>query len=343
MRKKKVVLVGFGYWGPNLARNLYLNSEYDLLAVVDFDEERRKLANSLYGVHTFSSHFEIAKEFEFDLAIICTRPSSHKQIASYFIIKGINVLITKPCGINSAEANEIARLADRYKVHAFCDFTYHFSPLMKFLFEDIGAASIVKQLREFSSYRTSLGIIQSDIDVIADLAVHDIYILLLLKRQVPLYVNCIRANSLDSNQLRSALITLTWHDGFTASLHVSWNSLKKIRLIYMSSENQGIILEEMNREAPIQMIKFNASDSDYVKLSAEERKLRNVSFVLGNLEVPQIEMYEALKLEFEQIAQVLDGQIPPINLPCASDAVEVWKIVEALGRSHEGGGARIYV
>jgi predicted dehydrogenase len=180
--------------------------------------------------------------------------------------------------------------------------------------------------------------VQSDVDVLADLAVHDIYILLLLKKRIPNTVNCIRTNHANSPNLKSAFLTLNWDDGFTASIHVSWNSPKKVRFISIVSETCGVIIEEMNQEGPIKLISFIPSESNYSSLSPEEKVSRNVSFSMGNIEVPKIEIYEALKSEIELIAQVLTGSIPPTGLPTANDAANVWLVVEALRLSNQGNG-----
>ena len=228
--KLNVVIIGFGYWGPNLARNIMLNSSYDLIAIVDKDEKQRVKASSLLGVRTYASYEEIdCTSPKLHLVVICTRPNTHKILATYFIKKQINVLITKPCGISSTEALEIANLAEEEGVLALCDFTYHFSPLVNFLNSNKTAKEVVKGMLEYTSYRTALGIVQADVDVLADLAVHDLYIIFMLKSKLPTKVNCISTNNANYGQLRAAFITLTWDDGFTASIHVSWNSPKKVR------------------------------------------------------------------------------------------------------------------
>ena len=94
----------------------------------------------------------------------------------------------------------------------------------------------------------------------------------------------------------------------------------------------------MNREAPIQLVHFAPSDLDYVALTAEERYTRNVSFTMGNLEVPQIEMYEALGQETQMIAQALNAPNSGATIPTARSAANVWKVIEALRESNRLGG-----
>jgi predicted dehydrogenase len=343
VKKINVALVGFGYWGPNLARNIALNSSYQLIAIIDQLESRRIIAESVYGVSTYSSYDEIDNLQALDLVVICTRPSSHKKLAKYFIKNQVNVLITKPCGISFVDAEEIAVLAEEYGVKAYCDFTYHFSPLVDFLVSDSSVAKVIEEMHEYTSYRTSLGIVQSDVDVLADLAVHDIYILLLLKSELPLFVNCLRTGSSVGSKLHAAVLTLTWADGFISVVHVSWSSPKKVRLITISSKGRGVLVEEMNREAPIQIVEFQSNSSQYDTLTVEEKYSRNVSYTMGNLQVPQIDMYEALAKEMEEIAKALNTSNDSLKIPTARSAANVWRIVEALRESDRKDGAPHYV
>ena len=338
MEKIRVALIGYGYWGPNLARNITLNSKYELIVVVDQDEKRRQMAASLYGVKTYASYLELDPNVNIDLAVVCTRPASHKSLVTHFIKNRTHILVTKPCGISSAESLEMATLADEFNVKIFCDFTYHFSPLINFLIANPVASKIIEEMREYTSYRTSLGIVQADVDVLADLAIHDIYILLLLKSTLPVNVNCIKTNSPNSPHLHAAFLTLTWEDGFIASIHVSWNSPRKVRLVSIASKNHAVLLEEMNREAPIQLVHFEPSNSDYEGLSPEEKYSRNVSFTMGYLEIPKIDMYEALALEVETIANALSMDSVAPSTPTAANAAQAWKIIEALRESNRLGG-----
>lgn len=343
MERIKVVVIGYGYWGPNIVRNIDLNEDYELVGVVDQDSDRRDLASKLHSVNTYSSHLEITDINRIELAIICTRPQSHMSLANFFISNRINVLVTKPCGISSMEALEISKLASTFGVNAFCDFTYHFSPLLNFIQNNSVTSNIVNEMREYTSYRTSLGIVQADVDVLADLAVHDIYILLLLKGEIPAVASCLKTNPQDHVQIRSAFLTLEWPDQTVAGIHVSWNSPKKVRQILITGDNQGILLEEMSNETPIQILDYAPNVTDYANLSIEDRKLRNISYTMGNVSAPQITRYEALTLEIELIAQAIRGEIINELLPSASDAAKVWKVVETLRESSRLGGVPLYV
>jgi predicted dehydrogenase len=338
MSKLRVALIGFGYWGSNLARNISINQNYEFVAIVDQDEERRELANALYTIPAYSSYEELKDFGKLDLVVISTRPGTHMMIAEYFIAQGTNILVTKPCGISATEASTLDKMAQNFAVKIFCDFTYHFSPLTNFLISNPRAQSVIREMKEYVSYRTALGIIQSDVDVLADLGVHDIYLLLLLKGHLPKTVQCIQINPLVEEQTRSAFFVLTWSDDFVASVHVSWKSAKKIRMITITSNRASIIVEEMIPSAPIQMLSIEPGFDESIDLIGHFKFQRNVSYNTGAAEIPVVEMYEALASEFQSIAQVLKDPAGVNLLPGATVASRVWRVVEALRESVETQG-----
>jgi predicted dehydrogenase len=340
MKRIRTLLVGYGYWGPNLARNIVLNPNFELIGVIDQSSSRRDLARNSLKVETYARHQDVADLLEIDLVVICTRPGTHLEIGTYFISRRVNVLITKPCGLSSTEASYLNELAIKYQVKALCDFTYHFSPLIAFLLEDRRANRVIQSMREYTSYRTSLGIVQSDVDVIADLGVHDIYVLLLLKSALPKTVSGFKTNSVHHDRTHSAVLVLTWSDGFRATIHVSWNSPKKVRLISIASEFEGIILEEMNMESPVQLISFEPIGNNYETLPPIDKHSQNVSFSMGKVEIPKILMHESLALEIELVGMSLNKLEIEQNLPTLANAAEVWKVVEALQNSIALGGVQ---
>jgi predicted dehydrogenase len=149
MKKIKVVVVGYGYWGPNLVRNILLNNNYELLYVVDSDENRAKLASEKHGVLTKSSVHEIPELQSIDLAVIATRPSSHLALVSLFADFNVDCLVTKPSGKSKQDAILIQDISRSKNTKVYCDFTYHFSAYINFLLEDVKAQTIISNMREY--------------------------------------------------------------------------------------------------------------------------------------------------------------------------------------------------
>ena len=341
MGKIRAVVVGYGYWGPNLVRNILLNSEYELVGVIDNDSERAQLASDTHGVPTFESVSEIIGIEKIDLAVIATRPSSHIKLVEFFASNGVNCLITKPSGASRADALMMQNHADTFGVKVFCDLTYYFSPYIRFLLENERANAIIQEMKEYVSYRTALGIIQSDVDVIADLAVHDIYILKLLKGSTPTQASAVSLGIDSGKQIHSAFISLRWEDGFSAAIHVSWKAPKKTRQISIVSDSEGIILEELNSAAPLQLVKIFPRFSNSSELNPAILKSRNTSYTLGNAEIPMIVPSEALANEFTMLSKALLTDFE--DFPSIADAVDIWSIVEAIRNSMHAEGKYVNV
>jgi predicted dehydrogenase len=341
VNKIKVIVVGYGYWGPNLVRNIQLNSDFELICVVDADQNRAQAAEIAHQIPTFNSISELGDLSQIDLAVIATRPSSHLSMVEFFAKNKINILLTKPCGASRKDAEKMQALSEKFQVMIFCDFTYRFSPYIEFLLLDERAAEIINEMQEYVSYRTSLGIFQSDVDVIADLAVHDIYILNLLRGAIPKYVNAFSIGLTVPKHPHSAFISLRWEDGFSAALHVSWKSPKKTRLISIVSDSQAIIIEELNKSAPLQLVKIAPNFSQSSNIDSDLKKSRNESYSIGDVVLPSIVQTESLKNEFAALASEIrtrSGVFPTVD-----QAIEVWLVVEAIMKSIETEGSTTYV
>jgi len=339
LKRIKVALVGFGYWGPNFARNIASNLNFDLAYIVDMSASRRKLAEESFQAVVVSSHDQIEKQHGIDLVIICTQPSTHLPLVQYFSDITRTILIMKPCGTSLQEAISINEIGKKKSLSIYCDLTYIFSPLIEYIRNDSKCSAIISEMTEYTSYRTSLGIVQADVDVLADLAVHDLSILLALKNKPPISVNCLRTDNTNSMQIRSAFLTLTWDDGFRASIHVGWNSPKKVRQMTIMGNSRAILIEELNQEIPLQIINFKRTEKDYGSLTDSEKTTQNVSYYLGESEIPVINRYESLAMEISCIAQVIQGKKPFISPPTSANSVTIWKILESLQNSVKKKGA----
>jgi predicted dehydrogenase len=340
MKRIKVVVIGYGYWGPNLVRNILLNDDYELMCIVDSDKKSARIAFEKHGVLTKSSVHEIPELRSIDLAVIATRPSSHLELISLLADFQINCLVTKPSGKSKQDALAIKDISTKRNIKVYCDFTYHFSSYINYLLQDKKAREIISEMREYVSYRTSLGIIQADVDVIADLAVHDIYILKLLKGKMPSSVSAISIGVDSGNQVESAFISLMWNDNFRAALHVSWKSPKKSRLISIISDKAGITLEELNPNAPVQIVQITPGFKSSTQLGRDLVKTRNESYSIGSIEQPTIALTESLASEFEALVEALrnNGEFPSI-----SDAVDVWSVVDGIRKSIKNDGEKVEI
>jgi predicted dehydrogenase len=339
----RVVLIGFGYWGPNLARNVILNPNYELVFVVESDPQRRQVAHDLFRVPCLESYEELENDEKIDLVVIATRPASHLSIATHFMKRGCNLLITKPCCISLNEATELFEIASHAGVKVYVDYTYFYSPLIRHVKSSSSCREIVNDARNFTSYRTSLGIIQSDVDVVLDLAVHDISILLFLRATLPATVQCNPIAGFSSSKALNAVAVLEWNDGFTALIHVSWLSPIKKREMSILSSKSSINIDETNPKNPLQIFEISPSFSGLSELSFSENLKRNVSYSIGNSTSHLIEGFEPLAKQFEEIAKDIKGMGVDFDLPSRNFTLGVWTVVEGLELSLHQRGARVEI
>lgn len=341
MNPIRVVLVGYGYWGPNLARNVVLNPNYELVSVVEVDAQRRQSAYDLLRVRCVESYEEIDVGLTIDLVIIATRPATHLSIATYFMNRGCNILITKPCCISRNEAEELFDIASRNEVDVYVDYTYYYSPLIRHLKNSPSCQEILTHARNYTSYRTSLGIIQSDVDVVLDLAVHDLSILLFLRNMLPDTVQCFPISGFSSSKILNAVLLLEWSDGFTALIHVSWLSPVKIRKINIISSDSSIIIDETNLKNPLEIFEISPSFSSLSELTFSQNLKRNISYSVGNSASPLIDNFEPLSRQLEELADALRGRSIDFALPSREFTLGIWTIVESLENSLQLGGAKV--
>lgn len=337
MKRIRTIVVGYGYWGTNITRNIFINSNYEIVGIIETDFGKRNEAFKKYRVPVFSSHKSIPDNLNIDLAVIMTRPKSHFILTKYFLSKNCNILLAKPCGVSKIQAQELHMKSIEVNKKIFCDFTYHFSSTIRSLQNDRKFVKTIENLQEYVSYRTSLGIVQSDLDVIADLACHDFYILKLLTKSKPKLVQCLNLTNKNDKVIKSALINLRYESGISATIHIGWNSPSKVRHISIVSDKSGIVIDENDMSNPIKFISYKPESKSYLNLSNSEKNKNNTSYLKGESYVPVIVVKEPLAVEFDEIHKSLKKNRS--SVPTIVDAIEIWEIIEACRvslKSNEG-------
>jgi len=330
--KIKTILIGHGYWGTNLLRNLLANPFFKVVGVVDSNLKALERISEELSITVYSDVESIPDDLELDLIVISTNPKSHLRIFSVMSKKSRNFLITKPVGASKADCQKIEKIAELNNNNVFIDFTYHFSPLYRYMW-DFDKSSVFHQNPTlFTSYRTSLGIYQKDISVVADLMVHDLYIILKsIDWQLPTEVVSIVSNSGIESNLDSAFAKLSWGETYVAEIHVSWNSPKKIRMFSRVSGKQAFIIEELSSDSPIQVIGFDSRDI----IEGEEKSFQISKSRIASAFVPEVHRKEPLGLEFEELAYSILGLENELRykFPTIEKATIIWGLDDSIERS----------
>jgi predicted dehydrogenase len=244
------------------------------------------------------------------------------EVAKFFISNGKNLVLPKPVTTSIQDAIEILNLAEKANVRVFCDYTYFYSDNYKFMAKWASENSIM----HYSSYRCSLGIFQSDVDVIADLASHDFSMLYELTGEIPDEIR-----TLDNSHLKylgnvtAASIFAKWKNGFTADIHVSWNAPKKIRKVTLSGSASSLLIDETNSLQQLSIIDFyqQSPKSNFI----DESHRKNTSFTLGEEKFINLDRSESLKSEIDAIYRSLISPSESSKIFDLRDSVEVWKYI----------------
>jgi len=327
-----------GYWGPKFARNVYLNSAFDLVGVCDFDKNLAEQNLEKFGashVPVFNSFLKMLDSIESDFVVIATPARTHFTLASTAISRKKNVLLEKPFGLDLEEKMQLINMANDLNVKIFVDHTYLFTPEF-FKVQEILDSNEIGELQYYQSTRAGLGLIQEDISVVEDLAIHDLAILDALKPNLPISVSCTGSAFPPSKQISTAAIQMKYNDGLLVSIFVSWNSPVKVRDINISGSIGAITWNDSHGSDKIKIF------SSRIDNEISNERMR-ISYHLGEGRIPSIFGSEAINNELNYLKNVLVS-LDSLETKTGSDHIlRTGKVLEALKTSIANGGAPVEI
>jgi predicted dehydrogenase len=308
------------------------------MTIVESDPERRIAAKQIFHIPIIESYLDLDLS-EVDFCVIATRPNSHLKIGEFFITNKIPCLLPKPVTSSLFEAMQLDNLAKINNTKVFTDYTYLYSDLldkMKIWFD------ATYKPESYMSYRTSLGIIQSDVSVIEDLGSHDIANLIYLTGALPTSVQAIPLPRNTSFPTSDNFFSLSWNGDFTANVIVSWRSPKKMRNITIMAAKEALVLDELS-DPQLASIAF---EPDFQKMNSDSLinyEKRNISYSMGQIRPIAISKKTPLENEFDQLADFLLGNSVKGFICSEGFYLSVWKVLDALKKSNESDGKIINV
>jgi predicted dehydrogenase len=331
-----VGIIGFGYWGPNLVRNFSNLNDTNVKTVADELPEKESAVFKLCPTAKFSLHAdEVIEDSDIDAVIIATPISSHFRLAKKTLENGKHVLIEKPMTSSTDEAKELIELAARKKRILMVDHTYLYTGAvqrMKTLIDqgDIG------NIKYFDSTRINLGLFQPDINVLWDLAPHDISILNYLVKEKPYSVQATGVSHTNNDIENIAYITVNYASGFIAHFSCSWTSPVKIRMMLIGGDKKMIVFNDLE---PTEKIKIY--DTGYDQKTDEEKKKFLIDYRTGDIYTPKIDTMEALLGMSRDFVSAIKHGSKPVS-DCYS-GLEVIKILEASQVSIKDKGKEVII
>src|SRR6266700_3283566 len=312
-------VIGWGYWGPKIARNLDTLSNGMVTMVADMDARRlASLSISQPWIQT-TTHVEDVLRSDVDGVIIATPVRTHYRLAKEALMHGKHVLVEKPLTANVAEAEELIFLAQEQRRILMVGHTFEYSPAVNELRKLVQSGDLGK-IYCIEAERVNLGLFHSDINVIWDLAPHDVSILLYLLGKRPVQVEVQAHAHLQPHIHDIAHLNLGFTDGMTAHIHVSWLHPCKIRRVTVIGDARMAVYDDTN---PAEMLKI------YNK-GAHVHADPGVSYRFGEVTIPYIDWVEPLHLECEDFATAIrTGRSPRADGRVGLEVVRVLAAAEA--------------
>jgi len=332
-----IALVGYGYWGPNLARNFSRTSGCRLAAICDSSPSRKTLAAIEYPQAFVTSDFEeMLKHPGIDAVAIATPVSYHYSLAKAALAAGKHILVEKPLAETSAQALELVELAERKNLVLAVDHTFLFTGAVRKIKQLMDAGSL-GELLYIDSVRINLGLFQKDVNVLYDLAPHDLSIVGHLVEQTPSTVRAMGACHARQGQENIVYLHLEYPGGLLAHFHLSWLAPVKIRKTLIAGTNKMIVYDDLDQAEKVKVYDKGITVVEDVN-SLHSLK---VDYRTGDMLAPKLSHMEALSLETEHFRDCVLGSERPIS--SGRDGLAVVRILEAAQNSLCQGGAKISV
>jgi predicted dehydrogenase len=331
----KIGLIGFGYWGPNLARNFNNNTDMELYAICDFSSDRLEAAGKLYpNVKLLTDVDDLFNDTSLDAIAISTPVSTHFNLAKKALLSDKHVWVEKPMTEKVEQGEELIELSQKKNKILIVDHTFIYTGAVRKIKELVDQGEL-GDLIYYDSTRVNLGLFQQDVDVIWDLAPHDISIMDYLMPFKKTMVSATGSNYYGNGIVPKSLLTIYMENNIIAHINVSWLSPVKIRNTLIGGTNKMILYDD---NEPSEKIKIYDKGVK-IEPTKEELYKINVQYRVGDMHAPHIENLEALAIEAEHFVDCISNGTEPIT--SGIKGLEVVKVLAASKISLAQNGAPV--
>ena len=331
----KFGVIGYGYWGPNVVRNLQSITGAEVASVCDKSSASRRRAHKTNPhIYVTADTAEILSSPEIDAIAIITPVWTHFELAKAALENGKHVFVEKPFASNVAQAEQLIELAAQKNLKIMVDHTFLFTGAVKKIKQLLHEGGLGK-LYYYDSMRVNLGLFQHDINVVWDLAPHDLSIMDYLIERSPEAL--VAAGQRHLNGFEDvAFITLYFPDNIIAHVNVNWLSPVKVRTTLIGCEKKMLVWNDLEAD---EKVKVYDKGVDITNREGLYELL--VNYRSGDMWAPQLEQVEALRHELTYFVECLLNDRDPVNDGAAG--LRVVKILEAANKSLRKRGSLVYV
>jgi predicted dehydrogenase len=331
-------VVGYGYWGPNVARNFHGTTGANLVAISDLSEKRLSLAQNHYPfIRGMKDPLDLIRSTDVDAVAIVTPVFTHFEMAKAALLAGKHIFVEKPFTTTSAQARELVELAAKKNLRIMVDHTFLFTGAVKKIKELIDSGELGKLLF-YDSVRVNLGLFQHDINVIWDLAPHDLSIMAHVIDKKPVALSAHGSTHFEGGFEDIAYLCVEFEgNGFLAHFHVNWLSPVKVRQTLISGDKKMLVWDDLSADEKVKIYDRGVEIKSANSRNGIHELL--VSYRSGDVYIPKLETIEALKAEAQYFVECVKGNLEPFNDGQAGLAVV--RLLEAADESLKNCGKRI--
>jgi predicted dehydrogenase len=314
-----VGVIGYGYWGPNVVRNLSSQTGLRLAAVCDRDPQALRRAKQSYPtIKIATDPRAITHSPAIDAVAIVTPVWTHYELAKAALLNGKHVFVEKPFTASAAEAEELITLAESRHLVTMVDHTFLFTGAVKKIRELVDAGEL-GDLYYYDSLRVNLGLFQHDVNVVWDLAPHDLSIMEYVINDEPEAIIATGETHINGHE-DVAFITVHFPRHVIAHINVNWLSPVKVRTTLIGGEKKMLLWNDLEADEKIKVY-------DRGVITQGQNGVRNllVSYRSGDMWAPKIEQAEALSKELGYFCECIEQQKEPINNGAAG-----WRVVRMI-------------
>jgi predicted dehydrogenase len=331
----RTAVVGLGYWGPNLVRNLNELPEAELVGVCDVNQEALDaIARRYPAVPTTRAYETLLADPAVEAIAIATPVATHHALAGAALEAGKHVFVEKPLAASSTQVIDLIRLADSRGLVLMPGHTFLYSPPVNMIKRLVDSGEL-GDVYFVSTSRVNLGIHQSDVSVTWDLGPHDFSILRYWLDQTPTHVSALSRSCILPDTADVAFINMEFPSGTVAHVELSWLAPTKLRRTTIAGSEKMVVYDDTSNE-PVRVF-----DSGATLRNPENFGEFRLSYRTGDILSPQIDPAEPLFLELEDFcASIRTGGAPRSS---AQLGLEVVRMIEAVDASLERNGERVNV
>jgi len=289
----RVGVIGYGYWGPNLVRNFSEVPDCQIVAVCDTRPDRRALVEARYpSIRTTPDHREVLSDPTIDAVLIATPVHTHFPLALEALGNDKHVWVEKPLTSTSAEAMRLIDEADKRERVLHVDHTFVYTGAVRKIHELV-AKEALGRIYYYDSVRVNLGLFQSDVNVVWDLAVHDLSIMDYVLPVQPCAVSATGAGHVKGKPENIAYLTLFFEDSTIGHIHVNWLAPVKVRRTLIGGSSKMIVYDDLEASEKVKVYDKGLTLGD----QDDARYQMLVGYRSGDMWAPHFELTEALQTE----------------------------------------------